>query len=383
MKIKIWDMPTRVFHWTLVLVYAGAFFFTQSEWYLEYHTVAGYIALGLVAFRFLWGFAGTKYSRFSDFINGWGEVKGYVSKALKMDPPRYLGHNPAVGWVVLAMLFLTAVISVTGIITYSGEEQRGAWGGHISIETALAIKEVHEFSAYLAIVLIVVHICAALFHDFVLRENIILSMVTGYKEDEGTWKERTSSLGPGEGRSVARLAVWLIVTLMAGAAFIYLPPEKRSDFTDYPMMLKAMKGQAVELAPSAAWKAECAESCHNAFHPALLPAESWRKVMAGLDDHFGETIELDDAAQKEIEGFLTSASAESSYSEASIKILRSLKKGEAPARITDVPYWKKKHADIKEDVFSRKSVVSKSNCVACHPGAEAGSFEDKDIKVPD
>lgn len=383
MKIKVWDIPTRLFHWLLVGAYIGAFFTSESEWYLEYHTVAGYIAFGLVGFRVLWGFSGNKYARFSDFIKGWGPVKDYIAKTARLKPPRYLGHNPAVGWIVLFMFLLTVAIAVSGIITYAGEEGRGFFAWYFSYETAVYAGMVHLFLTKFVILMIVVHVCAALFHDFILKENIILSMVTGTKEDAESWQERVSHLKPDEGRSVLRLGVWVFVAVMGGVGLIYLPPEGEQSASELglPKIIDE-KGVAAEFAPNETWKAECAASCHNAFHPTLLPAQSWNKLSEGLSDHFGDDVTLDEETKKEIFDYLIASSAEHSTSEASIKILRSIKKGDVPIRITEVPYWKVKHSEIKEEVFARKSVVSKSNCVACHPGSEVGSFEDKDIRIP-
>lgn len=368
----------------LVAAYAGAFFTSRNEWFLEYHTIAGYIALGLVAFRVLWGFTGNRYSRFADFLKGSSEVLAFVRQTLRLKPSRYIGHNPAVGWVVVFMLVLTIVIVSTGIVTYGGEENRGVLAGIVSFEAADAAKVIHLILADVAIAAIITHICAALFHDFVFKENIILSMITGTKEDPESWSERVEHLRPEEGHSAARLAVWVVVTVLGGFALIYLPPEGKGEFTGREAVLvKDDSGRPVLVKPDPVWKDECAASCHSGFHPTLLPAASWEKIMGSLDDHFGEDVSLDDETRAVVLKFLLSASAERSATEASMKMLHSLpESGPPPVRITDVPYWVAKHEEIKEEVFKRKSVMSKSNCVACHPGAEAGSFEDKDIRIP-
>jgi cytochrome b len=382
MKILVWDKPVRIFHWMLVSSYIAVFFTSRSEWLLEYHTAAGYIALGLVVFRILWGLTGSHYARFSEFLKGWGEVKAYLLETVKLKPPRYVGHNPAVGWVVVFMLLLTAVITITGIITYSGEENRGLWAGLVSYETASYAKGLHKFLAYGAVAMIVMHVSAALFHDFVLKENIILSMFTGMKEDEESWGERVSHMQARQGFSAVQLVVWLIVTIMGGLGLIYLPPTGKADISkvqDFKIIND--KGLAVALRPNKTWESECT-SCHSAFHPTLLPAASWEKIMWSLEDHFGDDASLENDKKMEVLDFLTSSSAEHSVSEASRKILRSIKKGEVPLRITETSYWKRKHSEIPLDVFGRKSVKNKTNCKACHPWAERGSFEDADIRVP-
>ncbi|MFQ5585784.1 MAG: diheme cytochrome c, partial [Thermodesulfobacteriota bacterium] len=202
--------------------------------------------------------------------------------------------------------------------------------------------------------------------------------------DTSTWRERLSHTKPGEGRSGVRLVLFLIITLLAGAALKFLPPEGggRRSRMEEPTIVDA-RGVGTKMIPNENWKAECASACHGAFHPTLLPAASWKRIVAGLEDHFGDDASLDDETTGEILAFLLSASAERSRTEASRKILRSIRKGDIPARITDTPYWIRKHREIGDDVYQREEVVSKSNCVACHPGAEVGSFEDEDIHIPE
>lgn len=382
MKIKVWDLPTRLFHWFLVLAYVGAYFTSESEWLLEYHAAAGYIALGLIVFRILWGFTGNRYARFSDFIKGWGEVKSYILRMIRLDIPRFLGHNPAVGLVVLFMLLITAVISLTGVIVYGGEEGRGIAAGFFTFKTAIIVRAIHLFLAYLAVVMIVTHISAALIHHFILKENIIYSMFTGYKEDMESWRERVSHMKRGEGLSVARLIVWIFVAIFGGLGLLYLPPEGKTDFSKEKMQVVDDKGFVLELKHNKKWAEECAKSCHIGFHPNLLPASSWQKLMSGLGNHFGEDVSLNENVNKEILDYLVSASAEHSVSEASKKLMYSIKEGDTPIKVTEIPYWMKKHSEISDEVYKRKSIASKSNCTACHPGSEIGSFEDRDIHIP-
>ncbi|MBI5563241.1 MAG: cytochrome b/b6 domain-containing protein [Deltaproteobacteria bacterium] len=385
MKIKVWDLPTRFFHWFLVSAYIAAFYTSHNESLLEYHIAAGYIALGLVFFRVLWGFAGGRHARFSDFVRGWAEVKSFMSRVLRLDFPRFMGHNPAVGWVIIFILCVTFILTATGIITYGGEENRGVWVGAFTFAAAVWARDIHEILSYFIVAVVVIHICAALVHDFILKENIILSMITGFKEDPESWGDRFSHLRPEDGHSRAKLIAYVIAAVIGGFALIYLPPEGKSDpaFIQEPNIINA-KGFAVRLKTDKVWKDECAASCHSAFHPTLLSAGSWRRVMAGLDDHFGETIMLEPGVKDGIEDFLTGASAERSTTEASKKLLYSIDaNAPPPMRVTEVPYWRHKHDGISEDIFKRKSVVSRSNCPACHPWAESGSFEDKDIQIPE
>ncbi len=129
-----------------------------------------------------------------------------------------------------------------------------------------------------------------------------------------------------------------------------------------------------------AYEAECGE-CHFLYQPELLPSASWMKIMTNLDDHFGDPIELDNDSKKSISDYLKSNSAEYSSAKRAVKIMRSLG-NQAPLRITDIPYIREKHHEISPDVLNRESIASLSNCIACHPTAEKGIYEDDHVKIP-
>ena len=126
---------------------------------------------------------------------------------------------------------------------------------------------------------------------------------------------------------------------------------------------------------------ECG-ACHLAFQPQLLPKRSWEKIMGTLDKHFGDSATLDEAAAAEILAYLVKYSAETSSSEESIKILASLGKSETPLRISDTPYFKRKHRKLNADVFKRKSIGSPANCSGCHLTAEKGDYDEDNVKIP-
>jgi len=128
------------------------------------------------------------------------------------------------------------------------------------------------------------------------------------------------------------------------------------------------------------YKEECG-ACHFAYQPELLPGASWMKIMANLDEHFEEPVELDDDSKKVISNYLKSNSAEYSSAKRAVKIMRSLG-NHVPMRITDTPYILEKHHELKPEVFKRESVGSLSNCIACHTTAEEGIYEDDNVKIP-
>ncbi len=122
---------------------------------------------------------------------------------------------------------------------------------------------------------------------------------------------------------------------------------------------------------NAKFQQECS-ACHIAYSPGLLPAESWRKVMAGLDKHFGTDASLTDQENKEITAFLVNH-ASNRWSAST-----------APLRITETAWFKRKHDghEVSPEVWKRPSVKSPANCAACHPQADRGDFEEDNIRIP-
>ena len=142
--------------------------------------------------------------------------------------------------------------------------------------------------------------------------------------------------------------------------------------------------RSVGVAPvySATYKEECA-SCHMAYPPGLLPARSWKKVMAGLETHFGDNAELDGESFKNISEFLLTNSADDSRYRRSRKIMRSLNFNDTPIRISETPYIKYKHEEIPDKLIRlNKKVNSLANCNACHNKAEQGLFSEHGVNIP-
>jgi hypothetical protein len=131
---------------------------------------------------------------------------------------------------------------------------------------------------------------------------------------------------------------------------------------------------------SPVYKETCG-ACHFSYQPQLLPSGSWVKILSGLDGHFGETVDIDPDTKKAIGDYLLANGAERSSAKRARKIVRSLG-GNTPERITEIPYIQEKHHEISRDVFSRPSIGSFSNCVACHTTAEKGVYDDDQVTIP-
>jgi len=142
--------------------------------------------------------------------------------------------------------------------------------------------------------------------------------------------------------------------------------------------------RSVGVAPvtSPIYKEECS-SCHMAYPPGLLPARSWKKIMAGLESHFGDNAELEPDTFKSISEFLVSNSADDSNYRRSRKIMRSLSDKDVPIRISETPYIINKHDEIPDKLIKyNKKVNSLSNCSACHNKAEQGLFSEHGVNIP-
>jgi Dihaem cytochrome c len=131
---------------------------------------------------------------------------------------------------------------------------------------------------------------------------------------------------------------------------------------------------------------ECTD-CHIAYQPQMLPQRSWRKLMAGLADHFGEELSLDEETRQEVLRYLLDNSADRSGQKKKhgkgAKFSRGLGSDDAPLRITDTPRWKKKHHELPESVWADERLEFKGQCNVCHTEAERGLYDDDDgLRVP-
>lgn len=126
---------------------------------------------------------------------------------------------------------------------------------------------------------------------------------------------------------------------------------------------------------------ECG-ACHMAYQPGLLPERSWRKLMDGLHDHFGENAELSDADRQELADYLVKNAAERANYKRSAQVAHSIAKSDTPLRITKVPYFVKEHREVANKVRGNDKIKSLSQCEQCHQKANDGSYAEGEINVP-
>jgi cytochrome b len=150
-RILVWDLPTRIFHWTLAVSFAGAFLTCESERWCDFHVLLGYTVLGLIAFRLVWGFVGTRYS---------------LAQLLRGHAEHPVGHNPAGAVAILLLLLLGIASGVSGWAVY--EEIGGDW-----------LEELHELTSNAMLAVVFVHIAGVLITSYLHGENLIVAMITG------------------------------------------------------------------------------------------------------------------------------------------------------------------------------------------------------------
>ncbi len=177
-KVKVWDPLVRIFHWSLVLSFFVAFI-TEDELMLL-HSYAGYMVLGLVSLRLLWGLVGTRHARFSDFVRPPREAIDYLKQLSRLKAPHYLGHNPAGGLMILALLTLLLLTTGSGLLAY-GAEGYGPLAG-TAIPAAGLWKEAHELLANLTLLAVLLHIGGVVAGQLLQGEKLVQAMITGYKE---------------------------------------------------------------------------------------------------------------------------------------------------------------------------------------------------------
>lgn len=201
--VKVWDLPLRIFHWSLVFFFTLAF--VTHEGPESVHVMAGYAVALLVIFRIIWGFVGTRHARFVDFVYGPRAVGDYLKRLFTGRPEHFYGHNPAGAWMVFMLLACLIVTSWTGLKIYALEEGRGPLALEAPSIVSVAYangdeheeehgehseeeefwEELHEGVAFFNVFLVLVHIVGAVGASVLHRENLILSMVTGRKPRHG------------------------------------------------------------------------------------------------------------------------------------------------------------------------------------------------------
>ena len=219
-RVRVWDPLVRIFHWGLVLGFTIGYLTGEEDNII--HIYSGYVVLGLITFRVLWGFIGTPYARFRNFVYSPMTVAQYMQDLFAGKPKHYLGHNPAGGWMIIVMLLTLFVVSISGLKVYAIEEGLGplasessAWsvvgtarayeddndddeheeseeyehgesdeyenGHHESEEQEEFWEEIHQTASNFMLLLIILHIAGVILSSRLHGENLVKAMISGVK----------------------------------------------------------------------------------------------------------------------------------------------------------------------------------------------------------
>jgi cytochrome b len=184
-QIRVWDPLVRGFHWSLVASFGIAYLVGDDRLWL--HVNAGYLVLGLVGFRLAWGLVGTRHAKFSDFVRGPATVIAYLGKMIVFRAERHIGHNPAGGAMVVALLLSLSATTLSGLVVYGHQEFMGPLAGLVSAlpnGVGGVLRASHEMFANITVVLAIVHVAGVLIASLQHGENLVHSMLTGSKRKE-------------------------------------------------------------------------------------------------------------------------------------------------------------------------------------------------------
>jgi cytochrome b len=180
-RVRVWDVPTRVVHWSMVLLFAFSWWSAENG-ELEWHRWSGYSLTALVLFRLYWGFFGGSTARFAQFLRGPRAVVTYV----RSSPVQMPGHNPVGAWSVVLMLALLATQIVLGLFSVDVDGlESGPMSSLVSFETGRVAADWHETIFNVLLAIIAVHILAALYYLVVRKQNLIGAMFTGKRNLDG------------------------------------------------------------------------------------------------------------------------------------------------------------------------------------------------------
>lgn len=212
---RVWDLPLRLFHWSLVILVAISIYTGENGGFneMDYHMLSGYAILALVLFRVIWGFVGSEHARFSDFVRPSAIVaysRSLLSKDIQED--KRPGHNPLGALSVLAFLVVLLVQAGTGLFANDDIFLEGPLTHLVEDEMSDDLTTVHHFAAKVLYVLVFLHLAAILFYQFVRKESLLLAMITG------RFKGRT---GKSNSANPLKETAMAVVTLAVCSGFVY------------------------------------------------------------------------------------------------------------------------------------------------------------------
>ena len=220
-RIRVWDLPVRLFHWALVILIATSYFSGRAggDW-MKLHFWSGYAILTLLLFRIAWGFVGSTTARFSHFVKGPSAALRHLAELAGADRPREAGHNPLGGAMVVVLIFAVLAQVIAGL--FAADTDMGTVNGPLA--NLIADKSVdrltsfHKFWVNVLLILVGVHVLAALVYLVWKRQNLIAAMIHGHKRIDDVVAPGTPA--PKLAFASGRLAISLLIACAAIVYFI-------------------------------------------------------------------------------------------------------------------------------------------------------------------
>ena len=185
MRIRVWDLPVRLFHWALVVlaIFSYATGKMGGSW-MSWHVKSGYAILALLLFRLAWGVAGSQTARFSQFVHGARAAREYAGTLLARSPPPFAGHNPLGGWMVVLMLAALLLQAVTGLYADDEIATQGPLAAVVSEALVRRMTSIHSANEWVVLGVVVVHVIAIAIYQGPLRRNLVGPMLHGMADSD-------------------------------------------------------------------------------------------------------------------------------------------------------------------------------------------------------
>ena len=178
-SLKVWDLPTRLFHWSLLTMIVACWWTSTANSDMDTHMRCGYAVLALLLFRLVWGVLGSTTARFSSFVTTPRAVLHYFASLRNKEDTPHIGHNPAGGWMVLALLLMLLLITGSGLFANDDMMTEGPLVHYIGKHASDAATSLHVQGFYLLLAMVALHVGAILFYLVLKKENLIRPMLTG------------------------------------------------------------------------------------------------------------------------------------------------------------------------------------------------------------
>ena len=213
LPMKVWDAPTRLFHWAIVLLVLTSYVSVQRNW-MQVHLLSGYTVLTLLLFRLVWGFVGSDTSRFGRFLRSPLEGLRHLAAFGRREPDTEIGHNAAGGWMVLLMLALLAVQVGTGLFANDDGATEGPLAHLVAKETSDRLSGLHGTSFWVLLGAIAVHVVVIALYAAVKRHDLVRPMLTGKKRLPAATRapRMASPVLAAAVLAMSAVAVWAVAT---------------------------------------------------------------------------------------------------------------------------------------------------------------------------